>query len=46
MKACESGNMEICIALLQNGCDPFLADKNNRKADEYAAVNHPDKNIH
>ena len=46
MKACECGHMDICISLLQAGCNPFLTDNMGRNAVVYARVNHPDREIH
>ena len=46
MKAAESGNMNIVIALLRAGCNPFREDVQGRTADVYAEANHPTMNIH
>ena len=46
MKACESGNREIVIALLRAGCNPLLKDIQERTADTYAKLHHPNKDIH
>ena len=45
IKAAESGHMDICVDLLRAGANPFLTDNNGRRADQYAKINHPDKNI-
>ena len=46
MKAAESGNRNIVVALLRAGCNPFLEDVQGRTADMYAESNHPNMDIH
>ena len=38
MKACEAGNMEICIKLLRAGCNPFIQDNQGKDAAFYARL--------
>ena len=45
MKACEAGSMEICIALLRGGCNPFLHDNQGKDAAFYARLQHPTTQI-
>ena len=46
MKAAESGIKDNVINLLRAGCNPFLQDLRGLRADHYAEINHPDKDIH
>ena len=46
MRAAEGGNIDICILLLKAEANPFLKDNNDRTAEMYAKLCHPDKNIH
>ena len=41
MKAAEAGSMEICIALLRAGCNPFITDNQGKDAAFYAKLQHP-----
>jgi ankyrin repeat protein len=45
MKAAENGNMENCITLLRNACDPFIMDSKGRTADIFAEINHSDSQL-
>ena len=46
MKAAEQGSLEIVYCLLKAGSNPFLENRQGRKADVYAESNHPDTGIH
>ena len=46
MKAAEFGSMDICVALLKAGSDPFVVDTHGRNAEFYAKTSHPDRQIH
>lgn len=45
MKAAENGNMDNCITLLRNACDPFIRDSKGRTADIFAEINHSDPQL-